>query len=400
MNAHALWSRSQRILVAAACCLAGTGCFTKGIVRGDGLDALRQPGRRGELVLQTKEGGRARLGPNTKVRFLRSDDEWSAWIEGRDLCVTPEAAFQCSSLPGGPGLPWKGVSGIETKNLDGAATYFTVLGVVVGTAVAVAVTVAMVAAVAGLAKGGGGGFPKIDSLNLGSGGGRGAKAVSRTGPTGVISPSFAPAEYDLHYAIARGWRWYGPPIEEPAYAPELAEAELAPVPLPGAAPAVQPEPLFTSMTSRRGHVRLVGALEGGTDLTATSNGVGGASLALRLGDVVELGGGARLAVAPERPSEASAALRQSWLGFGRLLAHFDLDSDRRVAFVLGAECGAGHPKIYGRAIYGLRVRLVDGLAVGLYPYNASVAVYDLASRQRRDLGWFSFPSTAELSYAF
>lgn len=396
MNARAP-SCPCRCLLAAAVCLGSTGCFSKAIVRSDGLDVLQQPNRRGELVLQSEKGAATRLGPGTKVRFLRTDDEWSAWVEGRDLCVTSEAVFQCSSLPGGTGLPWKNVTGLQTKNLNGAGTYFTIVGGIVGTAVAIAMTVAAVAAVAGLAKGGGGGGGGLGHIGGGGGGGSfgahtAAKTVAHPGPTGVISRSFAPAEYGVAYAIERGWAWYGPPLDEPALADEPSKDALLPVPLPGTKLSLPPQPLFTKDASRKGHVRFVGAVEGGTDFLTKDNGVGGASLAFRLGEAVELGGGVHLAAAPGDPADRSSEVKAGWMGFGRLLTHFDCDADRRVALLLGLEAGAGEPRFYGRAMYGLRVRLVDGLSVGIYPFNASLTY----GRELRP----SFPSTAELSYAF
>ncbi|MGC4121610.1 MAG: hypothetical protein QM765_44940 [Myxococcales bacterium] len=384
-------ARAPVLAIATIGCLCGTGCYKKSLLRAEELQALRQPGH-GELVLDGTEG-RTRIGPNTKVRFHRADDQWSAWIDGRELCVTSEAVFRCSSLPSGAGIPWSEVAGLETKNLNGAATYFTIFGAIVGTAAVVALTVAVVG---GLAKGGGG-FPRIDSISLPSGGGvQGSGAASS-----VAAGPVTPVDFGLQYALAQGWEWYGPPLAAVAHAPVERRDSLLPVPLPGPRLAlVEPQPLFTPATSRRGYVRFVGTLEGGTDFTASPNGVGAASVALRLFDVAELGGGVRTAVAPERPDDPSARLRQTWLGFGRLLLHFDFDQERRVAAVLGAECGAGDPQVYGRAIYGLRVRLVDGLSVGLYPYNASLSVHAQAGRQRRELAGFSFPSTLELSYAF
>jgi hypothetical protein len=121
---------------------------------------------------------------------------------------------------------------------------------------------------------------------------------------------------------------------------------------------------------------------------------------IRLYDVFELSAGVKFLLHRGMEQEGEKQdFRTSWIALGRIAAHLDLDARRIVALPIGVEVGAGHAKIDIRAVWGIRFRLNDYLHLGLYPFNPSYTRFENEDLQRK-LGWWSFPSTLDMSFAF
>jgi hypothetical protein len=441
------------LVVPVLCGLMGAGCYSNRHVPKDELADLRRGGWQHDLVLRDAMGRAARLGPNSDVRFLRADGNWTAWLPGGELCVSPTAVNRCLDARHG-GLPWQFVQGVEVRNLDGVSTYFVVLGVVV----LIAAVVIMVAA-GGKGGGGGGGGGGLKLFGGASRAAHGVGHVARGTGRALAHGARVAANFSYRVldATARGWAWYGPALPEESYvvvdpvpapplppppAPAPEAAPPAPAPAPEAAPpapapapnedgapppvaAAPPEagpplpplppppppppqlrvrqplvPLFDPRTTRRGKIRLVLSVDGGTDFTLMTGGTFGAFVGMRLSEVTEIGAGLRLHAYPERPEDTRSPMRTSPIAFGRILGHFDVDAGRRVGFPIGIDAGGGEAKAYFRIVLGIRVRVWDTLSLGFYPFNPTLTYYSDANRQRDDVGWFSFPSTLELMWTY
>jgi hypothetical protein len=162
--------------------------------------------------------------------------------------------------------------------------------------------------------------------------------------------------------------------------------------------------MFSASAIRRTRIRLVVATEGGGDVTLHDGGAWSGYVGMRLRDVFEIGGGARLLrfddpdADPADPGPHDSGTE--WVGFGRLMLHADVDANRRVALLFGADVGAGHPAIYARLIWGLRVRVWRDLSLGLYPFTPTYTyVKDIGGHDaQRGYTGFTFPTTVELSF--
>jgi hypothetical protein len=455
MRARGL-STLELVLVPVLCASLATGCYSNSVITQSDLSGLRRANQHRELVLESADGERTRIGPNSEIRFLRRDGVWTAWVPASELCVTDATVALCGTAAGRQRpLRWRSVQGIEVKNFDGLTTYAAVLG----TAIIVAVVVLMIA---GGGKGGGGGGGGLGGIGHAAGGaargvghgvahgaGHAVRAGAQAGRAFAQAvDAAARVSYSILDANARGWAWYGPELQfeevepapppvppaapsayaplpplpppppavyggevpppppsvygdAPAPAPPIVPAAVAPpAPLPPLVASTPPAPLFSPLALRRSSVRLVGAVEGGTDFSLGAGGTMAALVGLRLSDVVELGGGARMIATPEQPGVAGSPVRARWLAVGRFLLHCDVDSHRRVALPIGVDAGAGQAELHVRAVLGVRVRLWEDLWLGVYPYNPTYTSFADGLGYRSSAGWFTFPTTAEVSFAF
>jgi len=155
-------------------------------------------------------------------------------------------------------------------------------------------------------------------------------------------------------------------------------------------------PLFARPARRRANIRLIGLVEGGGDLLIRDGGNAQALVGIRILDVLELAVGAHMMV--HRGESQDGPLSTSWIGVFRLNFHFDLDAKRRVALPIGFDVGLGHATFYARLNLGVRVRLTKRLSLGIYPFNPTYAEFKNTDLRRKS-GWWSFPSTLDLSFA-
>lgn len=155
-------------------------------------------------------------------------------------------------------------------------------------------------------------------------------------------------------------------------------------------------PIFARRTARRSTIRFIGLVEGGADLMLQDGGNAQALVGIRILDVLELAAGAHLMI--HRGASEEGPHRTSWIGVFRLNLHFDIDAQRWVALPMGVDVGIGHATIYTRFNLGIRFRLTRRLSLGVYPFNPTYAEFKDTALKRKH-GWWSFPSTIDLSFA-
>ncbi len=429
-----------RAIVCLLVAAMASGCYSRSIVHGTSVSALQRGNHGQTLVLRDVKGGHVHVDPRSRLRFYRSDGLWTAWVYARDLRVSQQGVFHRGRGDATlQGLSWQNIRGVEVKNLSGGKTYAAVVGTTIIIAAVVIIIVAMVAGKGG----GGGGKIKVPRFRGGHGHahighiGRGAGAAARG-----LARAAGRAGYTLTRAWASGWRWYGPEIriqvnvpvqtyDAPAGPPTgtppptttappggdpSAGAPPPPPPAPGAGagaappnasgplavPRIQTTPLFTHRALRRSRIRLVTAVEGGSDFTINDGGLWNAFLGMRLRDIFEIGGGVRMLSFQQTDPMGFETRETHWVGYGRFLMHFEVDPWRRVALPFGFDIGGGNPAIYVRAILGIRVRIVDGFSLGLYPFNPTFTYVknDGGIDGQRGYSGVTFPTTFEASYAF
>lgn len=84
----------------------------------------------------------------------------------------------------------------------------------------------------------------------------------------------------------------------------------------------------------------------------------------------------------------------------RLGLHIDLDSGRYVAVPVSMDVGFGSAQsVTWKLNFGLRVRPVDWLWVGLYLFNPTYDKWNADTALAKASRW-SFPSSLEVGFAF
>lgn len=228
------------VVLAAAC----TSTHALPIVDGR---ALRAGGHGGEF-----DAGGVRISPNSRLRFCRASG-CSDWIAASDLRVDDVGVWLGSSKTG---YRWDEVTDVEVRGFDGLKTTGAIVGI--SAAVVAVVPIITLAAILRIKPGvSGGRSPALPE----------AKAVAVVG--GALVAAAAESEARASRDEPGGW-----------YASARTE--------------VQAPRLFTLGARVRSVISLGAVLDGGVtfdgDLVTT-----GAVARLRLGDFLELGGGARLA---------------------------------------------------------------------------------------------------------
>jgi hypothetical protein len=292
-------------------------------------------------VVHDHEGDEVRIDPNSEVRFERTDGAWTDWYSASDLKVNDDGVI----FPTEEGMRWSDVKSAEVKNLSGGKT---LVGVVAVSAVAVGlVAVALIARKA----------PELPLKIAGeavvhtvvrlphvrfSGSGS-ASSSGDDGPSSPTAPAFeAPVSNDAHS-------------------------------------------MFDAHARRRAAVRFGAAADYGATILQpnawTASGVG----ILRFTDLFEIGGGVRL-------------LRGDRVYFGRAGLHAELDARQLFALPFSIDMGGSSTvAFHARLNFGLRVRILDGLYLGIHPLNP--AYTRLRDPNPMAPRW-SFPSTVETSFTF
>jgi len=354
---------------AALAVVLSVGCYSSTTIPAKGLVALHDGGKDGEVLVHDKDGQTVKLDPNSEIRFVRTDGTTTDWFTVRDLHVNDDGIFTLHDGPDGKpviedGVPWDAIVSAEVKNLDHGTT---AVAVVAGTAVVIGL-VAVLAASKGNLGGFGNGLARGTvhvarvathvKWNGGGSGGSGAGGSSSVAPSG-----FATAE-----------------TEEPD----------------GRLRADDARPLFGDAARRRSIVRVVGAFDGGRDLSALARNQAGVTGLVRLFNFIELGGGLRwLGSIPGRETTHT-----DLLGFARVGIHAEIDARRRFAFPFSIDLGGGRDVgFYSRLNFGLRVRLDEDWALGLYAFNPTYTRYKAGSGLLDTPRW-SFPSGIEATFVF
>lgn len=281
-----------------------------------------------------------------KWRFFFPFGAWSTPIDGRAL---DDAVHNGVTVP--VGLAFADMEGAEIKNVSPSKS----LALVVGVAGVAAVVAAL--AVAGA------------DGKLGSGGG-----------------NFAVASADVavhmigHVASACAGR-----CEERRRT--LPKGALI-SPMQHSPDAVAARPLFSGVARRRSDIQVVVASAVGYGVAGEGEVPSTISGAMRIRDLVELGGGLRYVVG--RPDGR-------FIGFARVGGVFHIDDEHRLAVALLFDIGGGSSTLETKLNTGLRYRIGSGVSVGVYPFNPTYL--RVGAGEQATTTW-SFPSTLELSWAF
>jgi hypothetical protein len=217
------------------------------------------------------------------------------------------------------------------------------------------------------------------SSGSGSSGGSGTESTASNGTTSNASTTASTSE---------------PP------APPHAGDETATLGAPETAPvnADRAEPLFDGSARRQSIVRVVGSLDVERDMSAVARNHLSLAAALRLYNFIELGAGLRWL--SSIPGADGASRRSDLVAFGRVGIDAELDAHRRFALPFALDFGAGGDvAAYVKLVFGLRVRVSESWALGVYAFNPTLVHYR-ASTGLPELTRWSFPSGVEATFAF
>lgn len=382
--------------IALGASLALGACNTAGLVARPTLAQKLQGDHHTSISLPTVDGGSQRLDPRSRIRFELGDRTVTEWVRAADLRTGKQGIFVGTELL----ATWEELRLAEVENLSGGKVLFGVLAV----AAVVAIVVAMVA---GKGKGGGGGkSAKVGGAKVRGSRGGGSGIGGLFGASGRGHRRVRRRHYYRHrphlglrlgLALAAG---SDPPPPPPprteSFAPrEGGEGER---PTQVEQPPAVTRPLFTKDARRRASYRFFAAASMGSDLRNTNGLSDELTLGIRFAELLELGAGFRHSwVAHTEAGQDHAATYQ---GFLRLGLHIDLDSGRYIAVPISMDVGFGSAQsVTWKLNFGLRVRPVDWLWVGLYLFNPSYDKYDADTALAKASRW-SFPSSLEVGFTF
>ena len=356
----------QRTTSSIAVLLSFTcGCYTTRQVSNT-TTPIAQPSPTDGFVIQATDGRNLRIDPNSQLRFQRVDGSSSPWYHTSELVVSSEGVLLQNTADG---LFWSDVAGIEVKNFSGGKT----LGAIaISTAAILVIVVAIVGAKGG---GGGGGRGTVKPVGGGSKGGGSHwgnnGGVHINGGTGIyINPQpglgIATPPADTHSLGGAGFT---------APDPSLAQ------------------PMFPQEVERKAKAQAVVSLEAGAggEVTVPRSGAPSASATVvaRFGNTLELGGGLRQLL------PINSGLVPTTFGFFRLGLHLNLDQRHLVAVPVSFDMGTNldNDSSLMKINMGLRVSLTPNTTLGVLPFSPTYL------NTPEGFGW-SFPSSAELSFAF
>lgn len=276
-------------------------------------------------------------------RFGYDFGGWSGPVDGHALNDVVDDGLEVAI-----GLAFDDIRGAEVRNLSGSKS----LALVVGSA-------AIVAAIIGMAKG----------------------DVSFAGDVAVVSAEVAvrAAHFAAYCASGCGRRRTALPRGA------LISGNLRSV------DGMAARPLFEATARRRSDVKLVVGGAIGYDFSLDRGLSEAVTVTAQIRDFFEVGGGA------QHTGRRDADVGR-YLLFGRVGGIFHLDEGHRIAAVLRGDLGAGPGAVMVRFDAGLRVEVVEGVGVGIYPYNPTFTTFEIARAETR--ARWSFPSTLELTWAF
>lgn len=359
-----------------------TGCTTTTPMNRKALMNLAQSGRTEAAVIDVGDGKETRLAPGTHLRFKLKDGRFTGWVRASRLAVNDLGVFyrgkvRSRSNPLGSGLLWEQLDGAELKNTSGPKT----MALVVGVGVLIATLVAL----------------------LGEDGVKGFFSASAH-VAAAMHPPYVPIVYPPSY-YRRARRARRARVEDaPGTAPRIDDAD-APLGAPtddqadaseledGAWDRPVSESMFLGSALRRSYLEFLFTAQGGFQLNDIDGYTQTLTASLRFIELFELGGGWRY---------QTNAPTADHIGFGRFGFHFNLDDNHRFAIPLSFDLGAGSKTSFQFKVNaGLRVRVVDGFWIGLYPFNPvfSSLREPLTTTGERP-GFWNFPSSLELSFAF
>jgi hypothetical protein len=298
------------------------GCTYHRTIPSERLAPMREARQRDAVVLRVDDTWRARLSPNSRVRF-RHGDAWSAWLDASALKLDDRGVWVDGARAG---WRWDEIEDAEVETVSGGAS----LGAVVGVA-ALSVALAPLALL-------GDTFSWMGNMD--------------GPPSGSPRPS--QRAFDKLGAISIDDRDHTPGT----WRPTLAATADAP-------------PLFSFRARRRAIARLV---VGADAVASRKHQSGGLTLAVRFTEMIELG-------ASVRAQRDAGALWSFYLA-----GHFPLGAPHRWAIPLGIDAGGRDGAGYFRLRCGLRANVRGDWFVGVYPVNPVYAEHAWSYASGAELG--------------
>lgn len=393
------------------------GCYSTHPVAAPQLGALHTGHRTREIVVGAW-GSRTRIGPHSRLRFVRTDGTRTPWVAGDALRVNAEGVFLRHTVPlaAAVGARVTGLDAVGVADLqavapagclvvdngggaldlwfpDGSALVAWIENVALaGHAYSGAMwTIELpgqqvvgptpgdrmrdlargVVAMDGIA------WRDVKSAQINNMSG----ALTLGGITSSVAALSASLTVDLAACMATLGRGCRAPATEltsrvighaafrrprgaPGDGPTLAQAGAA---APSPAGAVM---LFTRGARRRAIIRALAWADASATQHRTEPLSGSVGGGVRIADFLEVGGGVRHFVVGAAGETRAAS---GTAGYGRVGLHLDLDAARRVALTLGTDFGGGSAGSgvggHFRLDFGLRVRATRRVSLGLAAVN-------------------------------
>lgn len=299
------------------------------------------------LRVPTEDGGTVEFGPNATLRFGERE------VAASDVYMTEWGLYDKS---GEPIAPWDGIRYVKVAQPDGLAT------------VAVAATAAIaIVAIAALLKSapstGGGGSSKGSSASSGGSAPRSMPTRSAPNPSPIIpapNPDVTEVAFRTIEMVASA------NTNAPTIAVQTDEERETSATIP----------LFSRGARRRANIRAVARLEGGACWPGSGVDciVSGARIGMRVLDMLELTGGARV--------ESNGLGSQPLAVFGAML-HGESPGAHWFALAAGASVAFDATRAHVVPTLGVRFRPVRGFWIGLMPvqpvYAAETGTWSMAS---------------------
>jgi hypothetical protein len=428
------------ILMALAISSAA-GCTTIQSIETTELRRGAKPNRAGEAVMLSKASEPTRLGPDSRVRVWRSNGTLSPWVYASRLRVTDEGLLMEHQIPFGF-VDGVRVSGLRERDLDYLESVAPGGCVLADRNDKVVVLEGCEGRFAEWIDAYLVGVHTVWEDEIGYMSPETCRELTHTPDGGNVDPWYAATnhlmclqrlrgvkswnfhvsglgwlddydDHNLNRAVRGGLSHYAGLRWEDVASAEVRNESLWNIHGPEGPPppeeiglwgqtfasptgGVSSPHLFDTKTRRR-----AGAIFGlslGADSTFSDSHLAAGNIAafLRLGRMLDLGGGYLQHVAMNEAGD----IERRHAGFFRLGTHLDLNAGRDFALALFMDIGGGGPiKSLHRYHGGLRWHVTDGVHLGLYPFNPQRIL--LAEDYEGSLveGW-SFPTRLELSWWF
>lgn len=356
------FQKSLAVFVLASSMFA---CTTTERVDAQSLLALRARGPSSKpLTLQTADGRRVRLDPQSKLQFLMKDGTKTSPIAARHLAITSDGMIQ----NGQKRLSLDDVKQVEVKNVDGVKSYFLTVGIV---GVAAVVVAAAMTEDANNRK-----RPPIVGRPASP------ERVARPSPR-IRTRAWRPIPrhrhrfvdtYDYHYGY---WYGYG------YHAPYFSRTQTVSTPAPSSAPSVQK--LFTPYASRKSTFSMMLHTDAGYSFDRRNGTTLGVGLGVAVMDMFELSGGARFSRLATDDNNAVAYLRAG--------GNFPLEASDLLGAPIHLELGFnGDGFQQMRVVWGLRFRF-HPVELAVLPFNPQLSQFE-------DQTSWDFPTTLQVAYRF
>jgi hypothetical protein len=110
---HSIFSRLF-FAILSGWLLTVAGCYTNQVISASGLNALATQQSAHRLALRGENGSEVLVAPRTRVRFVRSDGSYTAWVRAKELWISDEGVLVRHRYPL-PELQAVQIAGLDTE---------------------------------------------------------------------------------------------------------------------------------------------------------------------------------------------------------------------------------------------------------------------------------------------